>query len=96
MTTLHLIRDSALSNNTITLALTNLSANDVVVLLDDGCYNINQAFIKEVQHIVPFAQCFAVEQHVIARSLPLSTLTLITYKQLLESIFNHQNVITWQ
>lgn len=96
MTTLHLIRDSALSNNTITLALANLAADDVVVLLDDGCYNINQAFIKEVQNIVPLTQCFAVEQHVKARSLPLSTLTLITYKQLLDSIFNHQNVITWQ
>ncbi|GAA5144022.1 sulfurtransferase complex subunit TusB [Thalassotalea piscium] len=96
MTTLHLIRDSVLINNTITLALTNLAPDDVIVLLDDGCYNVNQDFIKEIQIKVPYTQCFAIEPHMRARSLPTTNLNLISYSDLLDLLFNHNNVITWQ
>ncbi|GHE83179.1 sulfurtransferase complex subunit TusB [Thalassotalea profundi] len=96
MTTLHLIRDSALSNNSINLCLTNLSATDVIVLIDDGCYNINSAFISDAQKIIPLKQCYAIEEHINARGLQVNTAIVINYEYLLELIFNHQNVITWQ
>ena len=96
MTTLHLIRDSVLSNNTITLALRNLAPNDVIVLIDDGCYNLNSAFISDAQKIIPLNQCYAIEEHVNARGLQVNTAIVINYEYLLELIFNHQNVITWQ
>lgn len=96
MTTLHLIRDSALSNNSINLCLTNLSATDVIVLIDDGCYNINNAFIDEAQKIIPLKQCYAIDEHINARALQVKTAIVINYENLLELIFNHHNVITWQ
>ncbi|XQW86812.1 sulfurtransferase complex subunit TusB [Thalassotalea piscium] len=96
MTTLHLIRDSALSNNTVKLSLTNLAIDDVLVLLDDGCYNVNLSFMDDVHKVLPDTQCYAITPHLRARDLSSETINTLSYKELLELIMNHNNVITWQ
>ncbi|MGB1198441.1 MAG: sulfurtransferase complex subunit TusB [Thalassotalea sp.] len=96
MTTLHLIRDNTLINNSVHLALTNIAPDDIVVLIDDGCYNVEQVLMSSIQAVLPITQCYAIKSHLCARALPTDNITLINYEQLVDLIFIHNNVITWQ
>lgn len=91
MSTLHLIRESAFKSN-FDHYQSLVSVDDDVILLDDGCYNVNTLWLLTLsaKHI------YVVTEHMQARGLTVPTdVKEISAKQLPQQLFNHTNNITW-
>lgn len=48
MTTLHIVRQSAFNSNDFAQCLQILGNNDVIVFIDDGCYNLHHHLTKRL------------------------------------------------
>jgi len=48
MTTLHIVRQSAFNTNDFAQCLQILGNNDVIVFIDDGCYNLHHHLTKRL------------------------------------------------
>ena len=94
MSTLHLVRRSGFESTDFTQCIENLLPNDNVVLLDDGCYNINHCSMEQVPAKV---QVCMINDHAVARALTApAQVKMITMKEMVALTFNNQRVITWQ
>jgi tRNA 2-thiouridine synthesizing protein B len=93
--TLHLLRQSPFIHNDIELCCDNLTMNDSIVLMDDGCYTLNHQLLSKL-----FLNCdnvYIIKKHALARGLSLNNNThAIDMTKLNEIIYEHLNSVTWQ
>lgn len=91
MTTLHLIRESS-SQKDFSTYISLVSANDSIVLLDDGCYNATSHWLTKLN----YKNLYVIERHASARAIPLGdNAKSITSNTLVDLICQHNNSITW-
>lgn len=96
MSSLHLLRTSAYSSADFLECIGLLKPSDDLILLDDGCYNINHTLLIEAQKKL-FNTPYVVNLHMQARGLSNhNKLNELELSQLLELGFKHKNIITWQ
>ncbi|NQZ83835.1 MAG: sulfurtransferase complex subunit TusB [Colwellia sp.] len=101
MTILHLIRSSAFSSNDLKQCISNIEHYDNVVLLDDGCYNINHPLMKQLQDKSSMINLYIVKDHAQARAVNFDdiskeVLNSITMTELVALTFSNDSVVTWQ
>ena len=92
--TLHLLRQSPFDQNDIQLCLNNMTKNDAVVLMDDGCYILNH----NSHQLLVKSDCtiYVIASHASARGLSINEeFQSIDLKRLNELIFTHNNSVTW-
>ena len=89
---LHLVRKSAFETSDFKQCLTTLGEDDQLVLIDDGCYNLQHSLIHEVNSDV-----MVIQSHAQARAIQPSTkVKFITMDDLIGLTFKYNSVITWQ
>ena len=99
MSILHLIRRSAFETQDLAQCLLTLSADDKLILLDDGCYNLHHSLMNKVKEICRFD---IVEAHARARAVYLkdaesdTEVGIISISELTEMITNFDAISTWQ
>lgn len=97
MSTLHLVRQSAFSSDDFAQCIQILGKDDVIALLDDGCYNIKHPLIGTIE-LSKNIQLKVIEQHANARGMIIDeeVFEKITMNNLVELTFTNDRVITWQ
>lgn len=96
MSTLHIVRSSGFNTSALTQCLSLVSNTDSVLLIDDGCYNINHPLLIELLASHPEISVNIIDTHADARAQATNKLiSTITLTDMLELIFNHNNSITW-
>ena len=102
MTTLHIVRQSAFNSNDFAQCLYVLGNNDVIVFIDDGCYNLQHSLINSIDSDTLFSnkniQLKVIEQHAMARAIAINeaVFTKINMNDLVSLTFENNRVITWQ
>lgn len=98
MTTLHIVRQSAFSSNDLAQCISVLEPQDTIVLIDDGCYNLNHELMSHLINKLDSAmQITVIGEHAKARAItPSNTIKSIEMTNVVELTFLHQKVITWQ
>lgn len=101
MTTLHLVRRSAFETQDFYQCLALLKAEDALVLLDDGCYNLHHQLIRQVKQTI-----YVIKEHAIARAININTHIVelpaeqsvepISMTSLVQMTLSYNNSITWQ
>lgn len=106
---LHIIRSSGFTSNALTQCLSMVLAQDSILLMDDGCYNVNHPLLHDALATNPNTTVYFVDLHASARALtPISSnsqnnsngyignaFIAIALSDALTHIFNHNNSITW-
>ncbi len=93
MTTLHIVRQSAYITNDFQQCVQVLKQGDSIVLIDDGCYNVNHSiFFKLNNHDISL---YILKKHAQARSITYD-ITEIDMASLVNFTFENDTVITWQ
>ena len=69
MASLHLIRNSAYSDANVLTALSLRNANDLVVLIDDGVYNVSHPSIQQLLANNTGIEVYVIEHHIQARGI---------------------------
>lgn len=96
MTTLHILRTSGFSSPDLLDCINTISGSDDLVLIDDGCYNINHSSIAQAQAILKHS-IKVVEKHANARGVLLNShFKAIAMQDLIDLSFTHNNSVTWQ
>ena len=97
MPTLHIVRQSAFNSDDFAQCLQVLRHNDVIVLIDDGCYNVHHPLISTIDSAANI-QLNVIVQHAQARGITINkTLyTAIHMNNLVELTLTTNRVITWQ
>jgi len=97
MATLHIVRQSAFNTDDFSQCLQVLGNNDVIVFIDDGCYNLQHNLIQSIDSNKNI-QLNVIEQHAKARAIAVNeeALTKITMNNLVSLTFENDRVITWQ
>ena len=102
MSTLHIVRQSAFLTSDFSLCLSVISQQDALVLIDDGCYNLNHTLLKPLlqgaiaqSNSTPSINVIKSHAHARALQVPESV-NLIEMAEFVELTFIHQVVITWQ
>jgi len=97
MTTLHIVRQSAFSTNDFYQCVQVLGKNDVIVFVDDGCYNLQHNLIDSID-INKYIQLKVIKQHANARAIIINEeiFTQISMADLVSLSFENDRVITWQ
>tara|TARA_R110001592_G_scaffold408_10_gene2316 strand:- start:3589 stop:3894 length:306 start_codon:yes stop_codon:yes gene_type:complete len=101
MTTLHIVRQSAFNTNDFSQCLHVLGNNDVIVFIDDGCYNLQHNLINNLINSIDGTkniQLKVINQHANARAIIINEeiFTKITMTELVSLTFENDRVITWQ
>ena len=97
MAMLHIIRSSGYNSNALEQCLNMLLPNDSILLMDDGCYNLNHKMLLKAQSASPVLSIYFIEHHANARAQnninnkPIPT----TLTQVVTLLFQHDNSITW-
>ena len=97
MTTLHIVRQSAFNTSDFAQCLQVLGQNDVIVFIDDGCYNLHHTLIHHIESHLSI-QLKVMTPHAQARAINIEANICegIVMKDLIELTFEHNRVITWQ
>lgn len=97
MTTLHIVRQSAFNSDDFAQCLQVLRKNDVIVLIDDGCYNLHHPLISTIENDTNI-QLKVIEKHAIARAIAIdeTLYSVIDMNNLVELTLITDRVITWQ
>jgi len=96
MSTLHLVRQSAFATNDFAQCLNVVNQNDAIVLMDDGCYNVNHTLINNLLKQVG-DNINLVASHAKARAIEANKMIkLIEMTDVVTLTFIHSKVITWQ
>ena len=97
MSTLHLVRQSAFTNNDFAQCINVLGEDDAIVLMDDGCYNLKHALLDTLLNSVATTQLSVITSHARARALEIQeSVNSIEMPALVALTFTHNQVITWQ
>lgn len=97
MAMLHIIRSSGYNNNALEQCLDMLLPNDSILLMDDGCYNVNHKMLLKAQSASPALSIYFLEQHANARAQKNidNNFTPTTLTNVVTLLFQHDNSITW-
>jgi tRNA 2-thiouridine synthesizing protein B len=96
MSTLHIVRQSAFATDDFAQCLSVVNQHDAVVLMDDGCYNVNHTLINNVMKQIG-DNINLVASHAKARAIEAQkTIKLIEMADVVTLTFTHTKVITWQ
>jgi len=97
MATLHIVRQSAFNTNDFFQCLQVLGDEDVIVFIDDGCYNLQHNLINSIDSNINI-KLKVIEQHANARAITINeeVFTKITMNDLVSLTFENDRVITWQ
>ncbi len=97
MATLHIVRQSAFITSDFAQCLQVLGNEDVIVFIDDGCYNLSHNLINSIDSNVN-VQLKVIAQHAQARAITINedVFTKITMDNLVSLTFDNDRVITWQ
>lgn len=97
MPTLHLVRQSGFTSDDFAQCLQTLSNEDVIVFLDDGCYNIKHALMNRIGANKNI-KLKIIDQHASARGIHVvsNACEKITMENLVELTLTNDRVITWQ
>ncbi len=97
MATLHIVRKSAFTTNDFSQCVDFLAKNDELVLVDDGCYNLNHPSLIKLLNSEINTALKVVQKHAQARGINVyEKATAIDMKALVELTFSLDRVITWQ
>lgn len=92
MSTLHIVRTSAFSDNALQKCIYLLDRNDQLLLLDDGVYNCHHPLLANINNSI-----FALKIHCTARSTTVNNhISLIDMCEFVALTDNAEKVITWQ
>jgi tRNA 2-thiouridine synthesizing protein B len=97
MPTLHIIRQSAFNSDDFAQCLQVLCSNDVIVLIDDGCYNLHHSLISTISSKADIT-LNVMAPHAKARAITIneSLYNAINMNNLVELTLTTDRVITWQ
>ena len=97
MATLHIVRQSAFNTNDFAQCLQVLRSNDIIVFIDDGCYNLHHTSIGTINSNVNI-QLKVIGKHATARAITVdeALFSLINMNNLVELTLSTDRVITWQ
>lgn len=97
MTMLHIIRSSGFTSNSLKQCLDMTFSTDSILLIDDGCYNLNHPLLREFLTKQPDFKVYIIEAHASARAQNIDSNSFITLAmaEMLELVFQHSNSITW-
>jgi tRNA 2-thiouridine synthesizing protein B len=97
MAMLHIIRNSGFSSNALTQCLSMALPQDNILLMDDGCYNLNHPLLAEALTKQPALKVYFIDLHASARAQNSINPVFIssTLDNVLELLFTHDNSITW-
>ncbi|TPH12775.1 sulfurtransferase complex subunit TusB [Litorilituus lipolyticus] len=97
MTTLHLVRQSAFNSQELFQCSQIILPADILVLIDDGCYNLNHTLLTNIKNIISVKNIKVIQHHVSARGLNVPEfIEVISMNELVNLTFDTENVITWQ
>jgi tRNA 2-thiouridine synthesizing protein B len=97
MTILHLVRRSAFETHDFAQCIANIATGDVIVLIDDGCYNLQHALLSQAQAKLSVDGLCALQEHAKARALVIKQgVKAIDMQALLGLTFSLDTVMTWQ
>jgi len=97
MPTLHIVRQSAFNNDDFAQCLQVLRNNDVLVFIDDGCYNLHHTLINTIDSDANI-QLNVIEKHAKARAIAIdeALYNVINMNNLVQLTLTTERVITWQ
>jgi len=96
MPTLHIVRQSAYQSDDFAQCVNVLRSNDVIVFIDDGCYNLNHPLIGTIDTTANI-ELNVIREHAQARAIQVNnTFNIIDMKKLVELTFTAGRIITWQ
>lgn len=96
MVTLHIVRTSGFSKQDFQACLNTMASKDIILLTDDGCYNVSH---PELKKLLPSHNTliYMLEQHAKARGIETAeSINLIDEEAVLALIFKCNNSVTWQ
>ena len=93
MSILHLVRTSAYQQDDLAQCLDVYSSEDTIVLMDDGCYNLEHTLLKKRENI----QVLVITEHCLARAIAITNKNqAIALEKLTTLFFSYDSVLTWQ
>jgi tRNA 2-thiouridine synthesizing protein B len=97
MAMLHIIRNSGFSSSVLTQCLSMSLPQDSILLMDDGCYNLNHPLLLAALIKQPELKVYFISLHASARAQNSTHTAFIssTLDNVLELLFSHDNSITW-
>jgi tRNA 2-thiouridine synthesizing protein B len=98
MSMLHLVRTSAFQTADFQECLNVVKTNDTIVLLDDGCYNLNHDLWQEALNKVALPALYIIEAHAQARAVTVDKdkINTLSLDALMTLICETQKSVTWQ
>ena len=97
MPTLHIVRQSAFNSDDFSQCLHVIRNNDVIVFIDDGCYNLHHKLINTIDNEAGI-QLNVMDKHAQARAITIdeALYTAINMNDLVNLTLTTDRVITWQ
>lgn len=98
MSILHLVRRSAFETSDFEQCINSLTTTDHVILLDDGCYNIQHPLFNKINVDISVLKTHA-QARAIAQIQLLEEnkkINLISMDDLVTLTFSYHSVVTWQ
>jgi tRNA 2-thiouridine synthesizing protein B len=97
MASLHIVRQSAYHTSDFSQCVQILGNKDVIVFIDDGCYNLQHSLINSIESSKN-VQFKVVTSHASARAININEdiFEKITMEDLVSLTFENDRVITWQ
>jgi tRNA 2-thiouridine synthesizing protein B len=109
MATLHIVRQSAFNTNDYSQCLQVVGDNDVIVFIDDGCYNLHHHLTNNlidnlknnltdnIENPINI-KLNVIAQHANARAIKINeaVFTQLEMADLVSLTFENDRVITWQ
>ena len=98
MSMLHLVRTSAFQTNDFEQCLNVVQPSDTIVLLDDGCYNVNHDLWQQALSKVALTALYIIEAHAQARAVKIENdkVNLLSLDALMTLICETEKSVTWQ
>jgi tRNA 2-thiouridine synthesizing protein B len=97
MPTLHIVRQSAFNSDDFAQCLQVLRNKDVIIFIDDGCYNLHHSLINTIDSKADIT-LNVMGKHAQARAIAIdeALYSVINMKNLVELTLTASSVITWQ
>jgi tRNA 2-thiouridine synthesizing protein B len=98
MSMLHLVRTSAYQSNDFEQCLNVIQASDALVLLDDGCYNLNHELWQQALNKMAVSALYIIEAHAQARAIIIdgAIVSSLSLDALMKLICETEKSVTWQ
>jgi tRNA 2-thiouridine synthesizing protein B len=98
MSMLHLVRTSAFQTDDFQQCLNVVETSDTIVLLDDGCYNLNHNLWQEALNKITLPALYIIEAHAQARAVTIdkTKINTLSLDALMTLICETEKSVTWQ